>query len=448
MRFPFVFGCMAALVSCPELDAADRPNIIVILADDLGYADIGANGCRDVPTPHIDSLATGGVRCTDGHSNHSFCAPTRAALMTGRYQHRFGFEYNSGPETAAPENYGLPKTERTIAERLKELGYRTGMVGKWHLGFKEGLQPHQRGFDEHYGFHGGSRTYFPSPTADELVRNGQPVEQPEYLTDAFADEAVRFIKRQDERPYFLYLAFNAIHGPMQALARYESRFPKITDPQRRTCAGMLSALDDGVGKVLSAVREQNAVENTLIVFFSDNGGPTAVNTSSNAPYRGVKGQVLEGGHRVAFLVQWKGKLPVGTVYEQPVAGFDVHATAIAAAGGQPLSDRPIDGVNLLPYLAGERTGAPHETLAWRQGDSWAIRNGDWKLLRMPGSDALELYNLKDDAGESKNLADGQPERVKAMEAAYQKWSRQMQEPAWRNVPRNRPRKRQAQPTSS
>jgi arylsulfatase A-like enzyme len=449
MRFLFALGSLTALFSGSVTHAADKPNVIVILADDLGYQDVGVNGCRDVPTPHIDSIAKSGVRCTDGHSNHSFCAPTRAAFLTGRYQHRFGFEYNSGPAASTPENYGLPKTEQTLAERLKGMGYRTGMVGKWHLGIKDGLQPHQRGFDEHYGFLGGSRAYIPSPNADQMIRNGQPVEEPEYTTDAFADEAVRFIKNQDQRPYFLYLAFNAIHGPMQALDRYKARFPNITDPTRKTCAGMLSALDDGVGKVLAAVREQKAESNTLIVFFADNGGPTGVNTSSNAPYRGVKGQVLEGGHRVAFLLQWKGTLPAGAVYDKPVAGFDVHATAIAAAGGKPLADRPMDGVDLVPYLTGTNTGVPHETLAWRQGggDSWAFRKGDWKLLKMPGSELVELYNLKDDVGESKNLADKELDRAKAMQAAYNEWSSQMQKPAWEQTERPRNRARRAAATN-
>ena len=178
MRILFALGSLTALLGSVA-HAADQPNVIVILADDLGYGDIGVNGCRDVPTPNIDSIAKNGVRCTDGHSNHSFCAPTRAAFLTGRYQQRFGFEYNSGPAASAPENYGLPKTEQTLAERLKGMGYRTGMVGKWHLGFKEGLQPHQRGFDEHYGFLSGSRSYVPAANADQMIRNGKPVEEPE-----------------------------------------------------------------------------------------------------------------------------------------------------------------------------------------------------------------------------------------------------------------------------
>jgi arylsulfatase A-like enzyme len=232
---------------------------------------------------------------------------------------------------------------------------------------------------------------------------------------------------------------------MQALDRYKSRFPNITDPDRKTCAGMLAALDDGVGRVLAAIREQKAEENTLIVFWSDNGGPTAVNTSSNAPYRGVKGQVLEGGHRVAFLLQWKDKLPAGAVFEKPVAGFDLHATAIAAAGLKPLMDRPMDGVDLLPYLTGQNSGVPHETLAWRQGggDTWAFRKGDWKLLKMPGKDSVELYNLQMDVSESNNLADREANRVKAMQTAYNDWSAAMQKPAWEQTERPRNRTKRA-----
>jgi arylsulfatase A-like enzyme len=428
--------------------AADRPNIIVIVADDLGYEDLGVYGCKDVPTPHIDSIAKNGVRCTDGHSNHSFCAPTRAALLTGRYQHRFGFEYNSGPAQSAPANYGLPSTERTLAERLKEAGYRTGMVGKWHLGFKEGTRPHERGFDEHYGFLGGARTYVPASNTDTLVRNGGPIEQPEYLTDAFAEEAVKFIGKSSDKPYFLYLAFNAVHGPMQALDRYEARFPKITDPKRKTFAGMLAALDDAVGRVLETVRKSGQEERTLVMFMSDNGGPTGVNTSSNAPLRGVKGQLLEGGHRVAFMLQWKGTLPVGKTYEQTVAGFDLHATAIAAAGLEPLKDRPMDGVDLVPYLAGKKSDPPHRSMFWRQagGSNWAVREGDWKLVMLGGDSAPELYNLKSDIGESKNLAQEQPERLKAMRAAYEKWSSEMEKPRFKQPDRERPRNRRAAAT--
>lgn len=220
---------------------ADKPNIVILFADDLGYADLGCQGCRDIPTPHLDSLAVNGVRCTDGYATHSVCSPSRAGLMSGMYQHRFGFEHNSGPERYAAENFGLPRTIPTLAEKLKAAGYATGMVGKWHIGFKEGLRPHERGFDFHFGFLSGARTYLPGVAdSDPLVRNGQPVnDEKEYLTDAFAREAAAFIERSEGQPFFLYVAFNAVHGPLEATPEYEKRFPGIADRKRKTYAGML-----------------------------------------------------------------------------------------------------------------------------------------------------------------------------------------------------------------
>jgi arylsulfatase A-like enzyme len=267
-----------------------RPNIVVMLADDLGYAGLGCQGCRDIPTPHIDSLAANGVRFTDGYANHPVCSPSRAGLLSGRYQHRFGFEHNSGPERFAAESFGLPRSETTLAERLKSAGYATGMVGKWHVGFREGLRPHERGFDFHYGFLSGARTYLPgNPDVDPLLRNGQPVtDEKEYLTDAFARESVAFIERSKDKPFFLYLAFNAVHGPMEATREYEARFPTITDPKRRTHAGMVAAMDDAVGRVLETLRRHGLENDTLVFFYSDNGGPTAQTTASNAPLRGCR----------------------------------------------------------------------------------------------------------------------------------------------------------------
>ena len=224
--------------------AADKPNIIVILADDLGYADLGCQGCKDIPTPNIDSIAAGGVRFTDGYATHPVCSPSRAGLVSGKYQHRFGFEHNSGPERYASPEFGVPRDVPTLAERLNAAGYATGMVGKWHIGFKQGLRPHERGFDFYYGFLSGARSYYPnSPREwDPIICNGTPVtDEKEYLTDAFARESVRFIDRRKEGPFFLYLAFNAVHTPLEATKAYEARFPHITDRKRKTYAGMTAA---------------------------------------------------------------------------------------------------------------------------------------------------------------------------------------------------------------
>ena len=412
-------------------EAAKKPNIIIILADDLGYADVGVNGCKDVPTPHVDSIATGGVRFTDGYANHTVCSPSRAGLLSGMYQHRFGFEFNSGPERFASQKFGLPRSVPSLAEKLKAAGYATGMVGKWHIGFREELRPPERGFDFYYGFLSGARTYFPDGRQNnQLFRNGKPVKlETEYLTDAFATESVAFIKRHRDEPFFLYLAFNAVHTPMEATKKYLDRFPDIRDPKRQALAGMLSAMDDAVGSVLAILRDLDVEENTLTFFYSDNGGVPPKNASRNDPLRGRKGQVFEGGVRVPFMVQWKGKLPSGMTYRKPVMGFDVHATALAAAGVAVPEDRPIDGVNLIPYLTGKREGQPHEQLFWRAGRQHAARVGDWKLVVVPGASPM-LFNLKDDIGEERDVAKERPEKLKELQAAYAAWGAKMMPARW------------------
>ena len=446
--------------------AARKPNIIVILADDLGYGDLGVYGGTEIPTPNLDALARAGVRFTDGYVTCPICAPTRAALMSGRYQQRFGFEHNPGPEAQASPRFGLPRSERTLAEKLKDTGYATGMFGKWHLGYTDELQPHQRGFDDFFGFLSGAHTYLPGEARQRrgggynegIVRNGTPVEEKEYLTDAFAREAVAFITKHAQAggegkptPFFVYLPFNAVHGPMEATRKYTDRFAHITDANRRTYAGMLTALDEAVGRVLAAVKESGQEDNTLVFFFSDNGGPTPQTTSSNAPLSGFKSQVLEGGIRVPFLMKWPGGgVPAGKVYEQPVMSLDVHATVLAAAGfdlnapaSREKTDKPetprLEGRDLLPFVtaAGERGKVgPHEALFWRMGNQWAVRKGDWKLVsqaranaRQPGE--VRLYNLREDIGEKNDLAAKMPEKVAELRAAYDAWNAGNIDPLWR-----------------
>jgi len=409
-----------------------KPNIIIFLADDLGYADLGCQGCKDIPTPNIDSLAQNGVRFTDGYATHPVCAPSRAALMTGMYQHRFGFEHNPGPERFAAPNFGLPRSVPTLAEKLKAAGYTTGMIGKWHLGFKEGLRPWERGFDYFFGFLSGARSYYPDNPReqDPLLCNGRPVtDEKEYLTDAFAREAVAFIERSKDQPWFLYLAFNAVHMPLEATEKYTERYPNLTGT-RRTYAGMLSAMDDAVGRVLAKVRELNQEENTLIFFYSDNGGPTPQTTSRNDPLRGYKGQVFEGGIRVPFLMQWKGIVPAGKVYEKPVMAFDIHVTALAAAKVTVPADKPLDGVNLIPFVSGQQTGAPHEVLFWRAGLQHAARMGDWKLVHTPQTGQDMLFHLTEDIGEQHDLAAEKPDKLRELQTAYQGWDQQMMPAQW------------------
>jgi arylsulfatase A-like enzyme len=459
------------LVALAQVASADKPNIIIFLADDLGYADIGVNGCKDIPTPHVDSIANSGVRFTDGYAAHPVCSPSRAALMSGMYQHRFGFEHNSGPERYASPNFGMPRDVPSLGEKLKAGGYATGMVGKWHIGFKEGLQPHERGFDFHFGFLSGARSYVPNNPRelDPIVRNGIPVkDEKEYLTDAFARESVDFIQRSKDQPWLLYVAFNAVHSPLEATEKYESRFPHITDKKRKTYAGMLSALDDAVGRVMTKVRELGQEENTLVFFYSDNGGPTPETSSRNDPLRGFKGQMFEGGIRVPFVMQWKGKIPAGQTYHEPVMGFDCHATALAASGIGILpvgsgnknavqgSDRleaySTDGVNLLPFVTSfnpqpqarnngtsatdaedprlrMRVKRPHEQLFWRAGQQHAARVGDWKLVDTRTA-APMLFNLRDDIGEQHDLAAIQPEKLKELQAAFAEWEKGTQPAKW------------------
>lgn len=409
-----------------------RPNIVLIVSDDQGYADIGVQGCRDIPTPNMDAMAKGGVRFTNGYVSCPVCSPTRAGLMTGRYQQRFGYEFNPGPQAAASDSFGLPLAEKTIAERLKPAGYVTGMVGKWHLGYREGMRPPQRGFDEFFGFLAGAHQYLRSPRGPllEIVRGQTPVKEEEYLTDAFRREAIAFIERHKKDTFFLYVPFNAVHSPLQATDKYLERFSSIQDEKRRAHAAMLSALDDAVGGIMAKLREVGIEENTLVFYHSDNGGPTRQTTSSNEPLRGFKGDVFEGGIRVPFMVSWKGKLPAGKVFDQPVIAIDIYPTIMAAAGVQVPADARLDGVNLLPYLTGDKNGPPHESLFWRFGKQWAVRSGDWKLLNEGRDGEPMLFNLKDDIGEQNDLAGKEPEKTASLRRIYDDWNKELMPPKW------------------
>jgi arylsulfatase A-like enzyme len=432
-------AALAALAfAAPPSPAAERPNVVIILADDLGYADVGFQGCKDIPTPNIDALAKAGTRFTSGYVSGPYCSPTRAGLLTGRYQTRFGHEFNPAGGGSA----GLPVSETTIADRLKAAGYATGWVGKWHLGAAETFHPQKRGFDEAFGFLGGAHGYFPAKgKGAPILRGEKNAMETEYLTDAFAREAVAFVDRHTKGPFFLYLAFNAVHTPMDATDERLKKFGHIQDARRRTYAAMTLALDEAVGRVLAKLRDDKLADNTLVVFFSDNGGPTMVGTtingSSNAPLRGSKRTTLEGGIRVPFSMTWPGKIPAGKVYDHPVIQLDVLPTALAAAGVQPKPEWKLDGVNLLPHLGGEAKGAPHTALYWRFGQQMAIRKGDWKLVKYDtaaeggkGTSAVRLYNLADDIAEKTDLGAKEPERVKELRAAWDEWDKGNVAPLW------------------
>lgn len=424
--------------------AAVRPNILVIFSDDQGYEDLGVQGSREIATPHIDSIARSGVRCTQGYVSAPMCSPSRAGLLTGRSQSRFGHEINwEGRDTTGRK--GLPVAERTLADRLQAAGYRTGIVGKWHLGDDPKFHPRRRGFDEFFGHLGGSHDYFRAKGdrgASYALEgwDGRPFEfEDGYLTEINGQAAREFIHRHRATPWFLYLAFNAPHTPTQATPKYLARFAHLADEPRRTYGAMVSALDDAVGAVLTQLRADGLEDNTLIFFLSDNGGPLGRNGSSNVPLSGEKGHMHEGGIRVPYLVQWKSGLPAGKVYDRPVSSLDIAATALAAAGVPAPEERPLDGVSLLPFWRGERTGEPHAALFWRMKPRriWAVRMGDWKLVSahawgdLPSSVGRpRLSNLADDPAERRDLSAQFPAKVAELQSAYDAWEKPLPEPLW------------------
>ena len=439
------FVAFALILAAGNASAAP-PNILLILIDDFGYGDLSCHGCKDIPTPQIDALAAGGVRCTQGYISAPQCSPTRAGLLTGRYQQRFGHEYNS-----AIEGSRLSLAETTLAERLKKAGYQTGLVGKWHLGEDEAHHPLARGFDEFFGFLGGANPYLPAGprmVVPRILRGREPAEEKAFLTAAFAREAAAFSEGHQRQPFFLYLAFNATHGPLQAPPEYLAKFAAIADEKRRTYAAMTSALDDAVGVVLAKLKACGLEENTLVFFLDDNGGPTDVNGSLNTPFRGVKGETREGGIRTPFFVRWPGKLPTGTTYDRPVISLDVHPTVLAAASiSLPADSKPLDGVNLLPYLTNAKPGQPHEALYWRfsfpprqpERHKWAIRQGDWKLftdfdanrrqrVEATPNEGVKLVNLAADIREEKDLSQQHPEKVRELKALWDKWNVELAKP--------------------
>jgi arylsulfatase A-like enzyme len=413
---------------CLPAAAAAKPNVLVILTDDTGWGEYGFQGNSEIPTPNIDSIAAGGVRFTNGYVSGPYCSPTRAGLMTGRYQTRFGHEFNS----AASGPRGLSLEETTIAQRMKELGYSTCAIGKWHLGYEMQYRPTKRGFDEFFGTLANTSYYNPKNFVDSRVSlDVQKIHDPDfYTTEAFAERAVDWLERNKEKPWFLYVPFNAQHAPLEAPPKYLDRFASINNPQRRAFAAVMSAKDDAVGRILGKVRDLGQAENTLVWFLADNGGPTQNTTSNNGPLRGFKSTTWEGGVRVPFCVQWKGTIPAGKTYDHPVIQLDILPTCVAAAGGKVDPAWRLDGVDLLPYLTGKNAAKPHETLYWRFGEQWAIRHGDWKLVQgRDGGPQPLLVNLTNDIGEQNDLSAEQPEKVKELRGLWEKWNAEQAPPS-------------------
>ncbi|WP_430424902.1 sulfatase-like hydrolase/transferase [Phenylobacterium sp.] len=471
-----------ALAAMPAHAApARKPNVIVILADDLGYGDTGVYGSKIVKTPNIDALARDGVRFTQGYVSHPVCAPSRAALLTGRYQTRFGYEFNP---VGRDRNGGVSLDETFIGQVMQKAGYRTGMVGKWHLGQSGDYHPVARGFDEYFGTTAGANAFivdtrpgdeFHTPPGAEatygtaegggglgsgteaqqmvvlrqrspITRGRDPVEVKEYLTDAFTDEAVRFIGANKDKPFFLYLAHTTPHTPLQAPAKYIERYKDVPNKGQRVYAAMVSALDDSVGAVRAKLKAEGLEKDTLIVLLSDNGCAGYVGDAcTNSPLNGYKGTHLEGGVRVPFVMAWPGHI-APKVETRVVSSLDIAPTAAALAGAT--MPKGSDGVNLIPYLTGKNAATPNPTLYWRSGPNFAIRDGDWKMWMVNRADPSEqastgssitpdgvqakmsplgrfvmLYNLKDDPSETKNLAKDQPDVVARLQAKIEAWDK-------------------------
>ncbi|MEM0938390.1 MAG: sulfatase-like hydrolase/transferase [Bacteroidota bacterium] len=463
------------------------PNIVIILADDLGKSEVSAYGQDLVHTPNIDAIGTNGALFTEAYITSPICSPSRAGLITGRYQQRFGYELQ--PHDRYPRNWlefiafkyfidtdnwvvadehiaypnpedilrqGLPPSEITLAELLKASGYRTGVIGKWHLGLNEFSYPLQRGFDYHYGFYEAFSLYAheddstivnhhhdwlftdkyiwgPGRTGNcAIYRNNEVVEEREYITKKFAQEAIEFIDRNKQEPFLLYLPFNAPHTPFQALKEDYEMFDQVKDQNKRVYYAMIKSLDDAVGKIMDELRKENLLENTLVFFLSDNGGASYTKATDNFPLKGGKITNFEGGINIPFMMQWKESIPSGQVFDKPVSSLDIFATAIQVAGVE-MPRRKLDGVDLIPYVSEQESGDPHEALYWRSGYNLAIRKGDWKLIINEMDGVHRLYNLKEDKSEERNLYVRNKVLVEELEKELNDWSATLVPPRWPRI---------------
>tara|TARA_R110002126_G_scaffold72364_1_gene180918 strand:+ start:102502 stop:103908 length:1407 start_codon:yes stop_codon:yes gene_type:complete len=444
LKYSFFFGLFViGLFGCKEANSQKNPNIIVVLVDDLGYNDVGFNGCDDIPTPNIDKIANKGVKFTNAYVSYAVCGPSRAGLITGRYQDRFGFSRNPLFAPNDP-NMGLPKSEETLAEALKKANYKSVALGKWHLGAHKSQHPLKRGFDDFYGFLSGGHQYFPEDLTLEdefavttqfgayrtkLLKDYERVEETEYLTDALSRETINYIEKHKQNPFFIYLAYNAPHGPLQATEKYLNRFKHIENKKRRTYAAMVSAVDDGVGKILDKLKKSNLEENTMVIFLSDNGGPERKNGSDNGILRGGKSDLYEGGIRVPFAIKWPKKIPENMVYNNAIISLDIFATVIAQTTQKITTKNKIDGINLLPFLTNETKENPHEYLFWRKYDAnkHATRNakGD-KIVFI--KEETKLFDLKTNISEKERFLLQNEEISNELSNKYQEWESTLKNP--------------------
>jgi arylsulfatase A-like enzyme len=471
----------------PDGAARDRPpNVVLVVADDLGKHDVSVYEPAAVKTPNLERLAQAGVVFTQGYVTSPVCSPSRAALLTGRYPQRFGFEllthdryprnrlewwvarlffsahgWNALDELRVPlrgdiERQGLPPGELTLAELLRRRGYATALFGKWHLGWSESMQPQSRGFEHQYGFYdafslyadrddpqmiGVRGDYFADryqwwrgrSGGSAIRRDGAVIEEHGYLTDRIAEEAGAWILAQRERPFFAYVPFNAPHAPLQAPRAYVDRFAGEPSLDRRVYLAMIAALDDAVGRLLGALDRAGVADDTIVIFLSDNGAATYTGVASNAPLKAGKLTNFEGGVNVPFLMRWPARLAGAARYGEPVSSLDAFMTVVRAAGAELPGDRPYDGVDLLPHLRGEATGAPHETLYWRAAGHRAVRSGRYKLISDAATGTRVLYDLERDPSERSDLSDQQASLADELERRLREWEAALMPPRWPNV---------------
>ena len=436
-----VFIC----ISCNDDNQSIRsPNIILIISDDQGYADVGFHGSEEVFTPNIDRIASNGVIFSDGYVSYAVCSPSRAGLITGRYQNRFGYSRNI-LLTPKDSTMGLPLTEQTLPDVLRKANYKTKAIGKWHLGAHESLIPESRGFDEFYGFIIGGHRYFPDDLIlndlkearsqmdgyiTKLLDNGKRIKTSKYLTEELSDNAVKFIDENSDDPFFLYLSYNAPHTPLQATEKDLKRNMHIEKEKRRTYAAMVTSLDDGVGLILDKLEEKNISDNTIVVFLSDNGGVEWYNHSDNGILRGGKGEFFEGGIRVPFVMQWPNVIPKGSVYDKPIIALDLFATAASVANAEKYVKGEIDGVNLIPYITGENNKSPHNFLYWqnRDKDIDVIRGERYKYLRM--GEEEYIFDLKNDISEEDNIISSSKDIYDDLKSNFKEWDKVMINPVF------------------
>jgi arylsulfatase A-like enzyme len=464
-----------------------QSNIILITVDDLGMADCSIYDEGNIFTPNIERLGTEGIIFDNAYVTSPVCAPSRAAMITGRYQHRFGFEFtmherylknqleylafrylinsepwvakwtSSVPDAEAIHYQGLPLSEITLAEILKKHGYHTGIMGKWHLGWSSAKQPAAFGFDEQYGFFNSHSLYSPEGTggivdqkidADwtdsyiwsgqrngphAIYRNGIEIEERGYLTDRITEESIAYMDARKGDPFFLWISYSAPHTPLQAPKEYVDQFSDIKDPVKRVYRAMIANLDDNIGRLLNYLTANKLVDNSIIFFISDNGGAEYTHTTDNGRYEGGKNTEFEGGVKVPMIIRFPGKMAAGSRFSHMVSSMDIFTTSIASAGIEMMPGRQLDGVNLMPYILGENNMPPHEYLFWQRGNSKVVRNNEYKLVMNDYSGDEILYNLVQNKYENPDVASDNPEIVTELKEAFQDWSQSNKAPMWPSV---------------